>query len=326
MRRLATVAALTLASGACACGSATGPAALARAGAPPAAVRAAPTRAAGYAVGKAVIRLVDHSRTVTYPGRRPQPRPLTTVVRYPTAGRPSRADVPDGRPLTSAGPFPLMVFGHGFAVTPATYSRLLHAWAQAGYVVAAPVFPLENAHAPGGPNESDLVNEPRDMRFVISALLTARGPFARLLNPRAVAVSGQSDGGEAALAVAYDPRFEDSRVRAAVILSGARLPGGQLRPASPGLAVLATQGTLDTVNRPASTDAFFHAASPPKFLLRLIGAGHLAPYTDRGPQAGVVDQVTTAFMDGYLKGRPGAVARMRRAGDVIGLGALTIGR
>ena len=153
----------------------------------------------------------------------------------------------------AGGPFPLVVFGHGFAVTPATYYRLLHAWAQAGYVVAAPVFPLENAHAPGGPNESDLVNQPRDMRFVISTLLSSRGPFAGLIDPHAVAVTGQSDGGETALAVAYDRRFADARVRAAVILSGARLPGGRLRPAAPGLALLATQGTADTINRPEST-------------------------------------------------------------------------
>ena len=81
--------------------------------------------------------------------------PLTTVVRYPA----------------TRGPHPLIVFAHGFALTPATYSRLLRAWTQAGYVVAAPVFPLEDANAPGGPTESDLVNEPRDVSFVVTRLL-----------------------------------------------------------------------------------------------------------------------------------------------------------
>ncbi len=83
----------------------------------------------------------------------------STVIRYPTR---------------ATGPLPLIVFGHGFAVTPAYYFRLLRAWARAGYVVAAPVFPLENANAPGGPNESDLVNQPRDMSFVITSMLTQR--------------------------------------------------------------------------------------------------------------------------------------------------------
>jgi dienelactone hydrolase len=322
MRRMAALAGMMLAGGACGGVLAARPAGTARPGAPPA-VAATPGRARTYAVGEAVIRLVDHSRTVTYPGRQPVARPLTTVIRYPTAGRPSRADLHGARPLSAGGPFPLVVFGHGFAVTPATYYRLLHAWAQAGYVVAAPVFPLQNAHAPGGPNESDLVNQPRDMRFVISTLLNSRGPFAGLIDPRAVAVAGQSDGGETALAVAYDRRFEDARVRAAVILSGARLPGGPLRPASPGLALLATQGTADTINQPSNTYAFVDAIDRPKFLERLIGAGHLPPYAGKQPQEGVVERVTTAFLDGYLKRRTGAVGRMRRAGDVAGVGALT---
>ena len=321
MRRMAVLAGVVLAGSACGAVPAARLAQTGRAGRAPAAA-AVRARTPAYAVGEAVIHLVDHSRTVAYPGRRPEPRPLTTVIRYPTAGRPSPADVTGARPLTAAGPFPLVVFGHGFAVTPATYHRLLHAWARAGYVVAAPVFPLENAHAPAGPNESDLVNQPRDMRFVISALLHSRGPFDGLVDPHAVAVAGQSDGGETALAVAYDRRFEDSRVRAAVILSGARLPGGALRPASPGLALLATQGTADPINRPGNTYAFIDAVNRPKFLLRLIGAGHLPPYTGQQPQEGVVERVTTAFLDGYLKRRPGAVRRMGRAGDVAGIGAL----
>jgi dienelactone hydrolase len=283
---------------------------------------AAALRVAGapYPVRERVLDLVDHSRTVTYPGQRPIPRPLTTVVRYPI-GDPPVADAPLGR-------FPLVIFGHGFAVTPRVYSRLLHAWAAAGYVVAAPVFPLQNANAPGGPNESDLGNQPRDVRFVITQLLDAgarhRGPLAGLISSREIAVSGQSDGGVTALAVAYDPAFRDSRVRAAVILSGARVLGGDgPRGASPSPALLAAQGTADTTNRPANTYAFFDAVRRPKFLLRLIGAGHLPPYTGQQPDERIVEEVSIAFLDRYLKGQPGGVQRMRRAADVPGTAALT---
>ena len=104
----------------------------------------------------------------------------------------------------------------------------MQSWARAGYVVAAPVFPLENANAPGGPDESDLVNQPADMRFVISRMLAASsagsGPLAGLLDPKQIAVAGQSDGGDTALAVAYNRYYRDPRVGAAVILSGAELP------------------------------------------------------------------------------------------------------
>ena len=274
-----------------------------------------------------MLTFVDHSRTIRLPSGAVQPRTLVTVIRYPAAGRPGPVDRRAAPPDRAAGRLPLIVFGHGFAVTPAPYARLLRAWAAAGYVVAAPVFPLENAHAPGGPNESDLVNQPRDMRFVISRLLAAgaagSGPLSGLIDPHAIAVTGQSDGGETALAVAYDHRFLDRRVDAAVILSGAEIPGSDGVPfpaRSPPL--LATQGTADTTNNPVNTYAFFSVAHRPKYLLKLLGAPHLGPYTDEQPQLGIVERVTIAFLDRYLKRTAGAGTRLARAGNVHGTAVL----
>ncbi len=248
-----------------------------------------------------------------YPHRHRTPRPLVTVIRYPAA---------------AAGPLPMIVFGHGFAVTPDTYDRLLSAWAAAGYVVAAPVFPLENAHAPGGPDESDLVNQPADMSFVITsmvALSASPGSFlAGRIRPGRIGVSGQSDGGETALAMAYDRYYRDPRVRAAAILSGAELPNASAvyfpQPSPP---LLATQGTADTTNRPHFSYDFFAAARRPKYLLRLLGAGHLPPYTNQQPQLAIVERVTTAFFDRYLKGQGAAGARIGVAGNVRGRAVLT---
>ena len=126
-----------------------------------------------FAVGKIVVRFIDTRRHVHFPGRRPQPRPLVTVIRYPAVGDPSHVDGLDSPPATSSGPFPLVVFGHGFNATPGIYARLLQAWARAGYVVAAPFFPLSNANAPGGADEADIVNQPADMSFVITRILAA---------------------------------------------------------------------------------------------------------------------------------------------------------
>jgi len=235
-----------------------------------------------------------------------------TLIRYPTA----------------PGRFPLIVFGHGFAVTPAPYASLLRAWAGAGYVVAAPVFPLGNANAPGGPNEQDLVNQPRDMSFVISRLLALSGAGTRSLadriDPRKIAVSGQSDGGDTALAVAYDPRYRDNRIGAAVILSGAEIPFvSKIRFSSPSPPLLATQGTADTINPPGFTDTFFAAAPPPKYRVALLGAPHLPPYTDMEPQLGIVERASIAFLDYYLKGQSRALARMAAAATVPGTAELT---
>jgi dienelactone hydrolase len=280
-----------------------------------------------FAVGLRVLHLVDSSRAVTLPNGSIQPRTLVSYVRYPADGSPGRADLSNAPAARADGPFPLVVFGHGFNVTPSIYSQLLHAWAQAGYVVVAPAFPLENAGAPGGAKEEDLTNQPADMRFLISQMLAAGGrasdPLAGLIDPGAIAVAGQSDGGDTALAVAYDSRFRDPRVGAAVILSGAEIPATgsfTFQPGSPPL--LAAQGTADPINPPYLTETFFEAAPRPKYLLRLLGAEHLPPYTQQQPQLAIVERVTIAFLDGYLKHRPSALQKVGSLGTVPGTASL----
>jgi fermentation-respiration switch protein FrsA (DUF1100 family) len=252
-----------------------------------------------------VLHLVDPHRRVVLGGRS-VPRAFSVIVRYPVGLH---------------GPFPLVVFGHGYAVTPTPYAPLLNAWTKAGYVVAAPIFPLENANAPGGPNERDLPNQPLDMSLVISRLLRPQGAsaarIAHLIDRREIVVSGQSDGGDTALAVAYDPRVRDPRVRAAVILSGAFDPfiSSFTMPAG-GPPLLATQGTADTINPPWMTYAFFDPAGRPKYLLKLLGAGHLPPYTVPGSELADVVHITLGFMNRYLKGHSPGLARYIARGSV----------
>jgi len=281
-------------------------------------------RPRSYAVGLRVIRFVDTSRSFAFKHKR-EPRMLLTQVRYPALGDPSATDVRDAPAAVAAGPFPLVVFGHGFDVTPARYTRLLQSWAHAGYVVAAPAFPGESPDAPGGPNENDIVNEPGDMSFVISSMLALNagsGPLSGLINPSLIAVAGHSDGAEVALAVAEDPPFRDPRVRAAVILSGAEGPTGRFTFAPGGPPLLAAQGTADPINPPRVTYRWFKHARRPKYLLRLLGARHLPPYTEPGPDLEIVERVTLAFLDAYLENAPGALERLGTDGNVPGVASL----
>jgi fermentation-respiration switch protein FrsA (DUF1100 family) len=112
-------------------------------------------------------------------------------------------------------------------------------------------------------------------------------------------------------------------VGAAVILSGAEIPAeGEFAFPAPGPPLLATQGTADTVNPPSLTDAFFEAAGRPKYLLRLLGAEHLRPYSDEQPQLAIVERVTLAFLDGYLKHRRQPLRRLVSLGSVPGTATL----
>jgi fermentation-respiration switch protein FrsA (DUF1100 family) len=285
---------------------------------PPSLAAKAPS---AFAVGLRVLRLVDQSRTITLADGSTQPRTLVTYVRYPALGSPGAGERTNAPASRIWGPFPLVVFGHGFDVTPSLYARLLHAWAQAGYVVVAPRFPLESPNAPGGANEADLTNQPGDVSFVISSILAssrvASDPLSGLVDASAIGVSGQSDGGDTALAVAYDSRYRDARVNAAVILSGAEIPAsGSFTFPPSGPPLLAAQGTADTVNPPSFTSTFFEAAGRPKYLLRLLGAGHLPPYSAQQPQLSIVQRVSLAFLDGYLKHRPAQLRRLASLGTV----------
>jgi predicted dienelactone hydrolase len=252
------------------------------------AVLAAGADAASPPVQLRTFRFVDHSRLAHFRDGTSGPRVLVTEVRYPQVGQ---------------APYPLVVFAHGFAVAPHDYGRLLQTWARAGYVVAAPIFPVESPHARGGPSQSDLENEPRDLSFVISRLLGPAGPLRKLVDARKIAIAGQSDGGVAALTTAYDRRYRDRRIKAAIVMSGGPLPGFTTPPpGSPPL--LAVQGTQDPLNSPGTTSYYYALMRPPKFLLWLIGAPHREPYSTNDIWAPVVRLATTRFLDHYVRRAP----------------------
>jgi dienelactone hydrolase len=262
--------------------------------------------AAPPSVHMRVVRLVDHARVARFQTGTSAPRVLVTDIRYPAHGRP---------------PYPLVVFAHGFALTPTPYARLLDTWAHAGYVVAAPAFPVERAGAPGGPSETDLPNEPGDIRFVISQLLRAASPVRGLIDPSRIAVAGQSDGAVAAFSAAYDRRYRDSRIDAALVMSGGPL-AGYTAAAGHAPQLLAIQGTQDPLNPPAVTTGYYRLLRRPKFMLLLLGAGHLPPYTSDDRWARVVRSTTTAFLNHALRGAP--LRPLLSAGRVSGVSSLTV--
>ena len=287
--------------------------------------------AAPYRVGLGSLAVLEPS---TAPLAKPTPprgapaRSLPTVIRYPAVGSASRGSAPGLAPARAAGPFPLIVFSQGYDYPAEGYGALMRTWARAGYVVADPTYPETDPSTPGGPHEIDIVNHPRDLRYVISQLLAAaQQPSSRLhglIDPNAIAIAGQSDGGDVSLATAANTCCRDPRVRAAVILSGAELIGfGGTYYGNGSPPLLVTQGDADPINVPGCSVGLYDHAPAPKYYLDLLGASHLPPYVSPGPTLDHIAATVIHFLDGYLRHRTGALTAMRRSGTVPGLMTLT---
>lgn len=231
-------------------------------------------------------------------------------------------------PASRAGaPYPLLVFSQGYDASVATYSTLIHDWASAGFVVAGPTYPHTDPSSPSTLDENDIVNHPADLRFVITTLLAdsaqAGSSLSGMIQPSAIGVTGQSDGGDVSLAAVANSCCIDPRVHAAAILSGAEWAGmgGRWFPAAT-VPVLAVQGTADTINPPGCSAQFYDEDPSAKYWLNLLGAGHLPPYVDAGTYQQVVVKVTTDFFEGELEGRSTGLAAMAGDGTVAGVTAL----
>jgi hypothetical protein len=280
-----------------------------------------------WAVGTQSFTLVDPSRSTPPAGSDPgeASRTLPTLIRYPVDGPVSGTEVAGGAGSHLGHPFPLIVFAHGYDNSPVAYAALLHAWASAGYVVAAPSFPRGTI---GGPlDENDLDNQPGDLSFVISKVLAMAGPggpLAGLVDTAHVGVAGHSDGASTTAGIGYNSCCRDGRVLADAVMEGDlhAFPGGSWFPAGAAPAMLVIQGDQDVLNPPVLGQAVYRGGRSPKYLLSLINAQHLEPYTTDAPQLAVVTAVTTAFFDRYLKGRSDAVAQMRQ-GATPGVATLT---
>ena len=241
-------------------------------------------------------------------------RTLVTTIWYPARTSGSVAS-------SGNGPYPLVVFAHGLGASPQEYQELLAAWAAAGYVVAAPLFPLSSSQTPGGPDGGDIGNQPGDMSFVIDQVLRAsavpNGPLSGLVDPNEIGAAGHSNGAITTLGLVANSCCRDARVKAAVVMAGTTEGLGQgsyqLANAPP---LLVVSDVHDGLVPYADAVAVFNQARGPKALLALKwdsssdstgSIAHMAASGVVGPTSGPVIRSTTAFFNAFLKHEHGGL-------------------
>lgn len=178
-------------------------------------------------------------------------------------------------PDDTGGPYPLVLFAHGFAVDPADYQVLLDRVAAAGYVVAAPLLPESAATGTGAPIRLYTANQAADLSFLLTqltGLATGDPGWAATATPTNPIVMGHSDGGIIAGAL-VSTNLADPRFAGAVVIAGEVDPA--VGPYGPhGGRVLVVHGDADTIAPFASDLALSTASNPPKAFLVGVGRSH----------------------------------------------------
>ncbi len=240
------------------------------------------------AVGVTVMSFTDLTRTTPARGSREAltTRPLTVVVRYPTVGMPGEDELVDAPPYE---PAPLVLFAHGYDISTQRYQALLHDVAAAGFVVAAPEFPMASTVFDGAPDEYDIPEQARDLSFLITAMASPDSPtvLSGMVDPGPVAVMGHSDGAVTALLAGYAPRYADSRIAAVIAASGDfdTFGGAWFTTNDPPL--LAIHGEYDEINPFGSSMTLVDNDPGEAMLVGVMEASHLGSVTDPATEPAV---------------------------------------
>jgi predicted dienelactone hydrolase len=244
---------------------------------------------------------------------------LTVAVWYPTAaearpysyGGPTRGRVAvDAAPLAEGGPYPLLVFSHGYGGGGIGSVFFTEALAARGWIVACPDHHdpqsavrirtgqakrfdrfgmLRDAKAIGasGPGDRDRYSYRLDeMRLVLDRMLTSDA-FGRLIDRARIAVGGHSLGGFTALGLCGTiPARRDARIKAVLLFStgaaGYLFTDAELAAVRmPSMLFFGERERVEGRKRGAHTMAELSAKiyadlPPPKYFLEVKGGSHFS--------------------------------------------------
>jgi len=278
----------------------------------------------------------DESTTSTQPSP-PGVRPFAFTVRHerfvdttrPTespgepAYSPRRALPTDLYIPTSSTPRPLIMFSHGYHGAPRKFTQLFRAWARAGYMVAAPRFPLTSDRGDPYDSVADVVNQPGDISFVLTQLLD--GPLKSHIDASRIGAAGLSLGGATTYGLIESPCCRDDRFRAAALFDAVRLPlGDPFRPNT--IPLLIAHIDTDLAVPYASAKQAYAESASPKWLLTFKGGIHAEAYENTpSPHDRTAMQTAIDFFDLTLLGDASARPRLIHDGTHPGESRIVAG-
>ncbi len=178
----------------------------------------------------------------------------------------------------SAGPYPLIVYSHGFSSMRRESVYLAEHLASHGYVVVAADYPLTNMSAPDRPFVMDVINQPRDVSFLIDSLLVQSADethmLAGMIDDQRIGVTGISLGGMTSTMAAFHPVTGDSRIDASLSIAGPTAQFTELFYRQPKVPFLMLAGDIDALV-PYESNAYPVLANVPgSQLVTIAGASH----------------------------------------------------
>ena len=185
----------------------------------------------------------------------------------------------NGRPQRSAAPYPLVVFSHGYAISPIVFSTLVEHYASHGYVVLGPEHNETFDESLDGFWKA-LVDRPVDITRTIdyAQQLTKPGAaLAGMIDMKNIAVVGHSYGGYTALA-AGGARFDFAayKTRCAALKADDPL-NFFCSPVIPKEADMATRAGLSSV-----PTGLWPSLGDPRVKALISMAGDAYPFDQRG--------------------------------------------
>lgn len=181
-------------------------------------------KAGPYQTASFDITFEDTSRPIPKTDTHPAApsRSLVTTIYYPSSGP---APLFGDAPVAKGGPFPLIMYSHGFSSTRGEAESIGTRAASYGYIVVAPDFPLSNLLANDGhPEPTDAPNQAGDVSFLIDRMIALSKQsghvLANAVDDSRIGATGVSMGGLTTLLVSFHPKLLDARIKATAPIAG----------------------------------------------------------------------------------------------------------